>query len=172
MPGVSYGLAMQDCQGCCCTSHLYPYRAILLLFLVLLCHQQWLFSKCFDVICSHCPRHRHRQTSLLTHMILCKIRVRHRYFIKQVRPGWPATWLIRITRPGYNPDYNTWMVKQDKKFISMAMLDHQPFKWGTCVYISLVSVFIYMDKYGISFLCLQVVNFESSIVTPSSWIIL
>ena len=65
-------------------------------------------SKCIDVICSHFPRHHNRKMSFIMHMILCKIRVRPRYFIKWVRPSRPRqnvtqlTQMIRMTRPGCN----------------------------------------------------------------------
>ena len=80
-------------------------RTNLLLFLVLPCHQQWLF---IDVICSHRTRHCHLETSLLTHIIPMKNLVRPRHFIKWVRPGWPGqnvtrfTRMIRMTRPSCN----------------------------------------------------------------------
>ena len=83
-------------------------RAILLLFLVLPRHQQWLFSKCIYMICSHCLRDRHHKTSLLTHVILWKIQVKPECFIKWVRPSWPwqnvtrLTQMIRVTQSGCN----------------------------------------------------------------------
>ena len=71
---------------------LLPYKA--LEPVELSCYLSWCFyainndsSKCIDMICSHCPRHHHCKTSLLMHVIQCKIRVRPEYFIKQVRPG-------------------------------------------------------------------------------------
>ena len=102
--GVSYGLA-----------RLLPYKPLEPIELT--CYFSWCShatnNDSIDVICSHCPRHRHRKTSLLTHAILYKIRVRHRYFIKWVRPGRPGknvtrlTRMIRMTRPGCNADTET-----------------------------------------------------------------
>ena len=86
----------------------WTHRAILLLFLVLLHHQQWLF---IDMICSYHPRYHCSEMSLLMHVILCKIRVRPGYFIKWVRPVWPRQKVTRLTRmiqmtwPGCNIDW-------------------------------------------------------------------
>ena len=91
----------------------WAHRANLLLFLVLPHHQQWPF---IHVISSHRPRHRHCESSLLTHVILCKIWVRPRYFIKWVRPGkiwpgWPAWsgWPNPVaTLLGVHPSSRSW----------------------------------------------------------------
>ena len=79
--------------------------------------QRWPVSKYLEEI----PFHRHCQARLIhhfnhsqtpwsMHMIQCRIRIRPRYFIKQIRPTWPRqnvtrmTQIAQMTRPGFNPD--------------------------------------------------------------------
>ena len=85
--------------SCCCTSHLNPYGYLVTFFGA----STQPTMKCINMICSHRPRHHHRKTSLLTHVILYKIRVRPGYFIKRVGQNVTRlTWMIQMTRPDCN----------------------------------------------------------------------